>query len=530
MVKHSAHSPSCRALFARIGMAAGSAVMYEAMTRLGYTAESDYTGPIKLGHNPRGTSVVVLGAGLAGMTAALELRNAGYKVQVLEFQDRAGGRNWSIRGGDTIRELGGFTQHCQFDKGLYLNPGPWRIPYHHHAIFDYCRRLNVALEPFQMLNYNALVHNSQAFGGKPRRYREVQSDFTGHVAELLAKCATQSKLDQEVTREDRESLLEALRDWGALDSNYEYRKGIQTSERRGYRVDLGGGLSPTAVPSDPMALGDVLQSRVWSAISPSFEYDYQATLFQPVGGMGMIGEAFGRELGPLIKYNSKVTEIKQDGAGVTVTYVDSKGSGPPQSVTAQWCINAIPCSILSQVPMTIGAPLRKAINSLSYAAGFKAGLQFKRRFWEEDEAIYGGITYTDLPISIIGYPSTQYMSRGKGVLLGAYTFGPYGFEFNSLSPEDRMKKIVEQGAMIHPQYRDEFENGVSVGWYRIPWTHGCYAEWTEENRRKNYKALCAIDGRMVLAGEHAAQGIWQEHAILSALDAVKRVHQRVMAA
>ena len=50
--------------------------------------------------------------------------------------------------------------------------------------------------------------------------------------------------------------------------------------------------------------------------------------------------------------------------------------------------------------MQIGAPLRNAINSLSYSAGFKAGLQFKRRFWwEDDDRIYGGITYTDQPIA-----------------------------------------------------------------------------------------------------------------------------------
>ena len=130
----------------------------------------------------------MLGAGLAGLTAALELSKAGYKVQVLEYQHKAGGRNISIRGGDTVNELGGFTQHCQFDQGFYVNPGPMRIPYHHIALLDYCKRLNVPLEPFSIINYNAMIHNSKAFGGKPRRYREVETDFRGYISELLAKC------------------------------------------------------------------------------------------------------------------------------------------------------------------------------------------------------------------------------------------------------------------------------------------------------------------------------------------------------
>ena len=126
---------------------------------------------------PRERSVLVLGAGLAGLTAALELSSAGYKVQVLEYQHKAGGRNISIRGGDTVNELGGFTQHCQFDPGFYVNPGPMRIPYHHIALLDYCKRLNVPLEPFSIINYNAMIHNSKAFGGKPKRYREVETRF-----------------------------------------------------------------------------------------------------------------------------------------------------------------------------------------------------------------------------------------------------------------------------------------------------------------------------------------------------------------
>ena len=137
--------------------------MYHAMTALGFAAESGYKGPIKLDGDPKGASVLILGAGLAGMTAALELRKAGYKVQVLEFNSRPGGRNWTLRGGDTFTELGGATQTCEFEQGLYINPGPWRIPYHHRAVLDYCKRLNVALEPFIQLNHNACcIHRERS--------------------------------------------------------------------------------------------------------------------------------------------------------------------------------------------------------------------------------------------------------------------------------------------------------------------------------------------------------------------------------
>src|SRR6202012_2920886 len=150
-----ATSWSRRQLLGMIGATAGVSAMYQAMSSLGFAAESPYKGPVNLQGGPRGASVVVLGAGIAGMTAAYELRNAGYRVQVLEYNGRAGGRNWTLRGGDEYVELGGYTQRCEFDKDLYINPGPWRIPYHHHGILSYCKRLSVPLESFVQVNYNA---------------------------------------------------------------------------------------------------------------------------------------------------------------------------------------------------------------------------------------------------------------------------------------------------------------------------------------------------------------------------------------
>jgi monoamine oxidase len=518
-----------RELLSLIGAAAGGTTMYQAMNALGFAAESPYAGPIRLDGDPKGASVLVLGAGIAGLVAAIELRRAGYRVQVLESEARAGGRSRTIRGGDTIIEIDGATQRCEFDRDLYFNAGPWRIPYHHKAILDYCKRYGVALEPFIQVNHNAYVHAQGAFGGKPQRFRHVQADFNGYVAELLAKAANRNRLDDAVTAEDKGRLIEALQRWGALDQNYAYAKGEITSARRGYDKDPGGGLSAEPLYSQPIGLSDILKVGLWTTFGSRGEYDAQMTLFQPVGGMDMISRALARDLDGMIRFGSKVTAIRQDANGVTAAFEDVRQLGRNQTARADWCLCTIPLPILSRIPLNVGRPMQAAIASVRYTASVKVGLQFRRRFWEEDEAIYGGITYTDLPIRQISYPSAGLHGSGKGVLLGAYA-GGFINEFIALSPADRVRRALEYGAIIHPQYLREFETGVSVAWSRMPSAQGAFGTWSEQALVEHYDNICAIDGRVLLAGDFAsALPAWQEGAILSALDAITRLHRRVVA-
>ena len=103
------------------------------------------------------------------------------------------------------------------------------------------------------------------------------------------------------------------------------------------------------------------------------------------------------------------------------------------------------------------------------------------------------------------------------MLLGAYVYrtGAKVYNFEALSAKDMIKAALEQGAKIHPQYPQEFQNGVAVAWHRVPWTLGCSALWTDENRAKNYETICQVDNRIVLAGEHCSRLMaWQEGSVL----------------
>jgi len=304
----------------------------------------------------------------------------------------------------------------------------------------------------------------------------------------------------------------------------------QGSGRAGYSEPPGGGVQ-AGTRSQPLDLHKILDADFWQFQSNFGESWHQAaTMMQPVGGMGRIGEAFAREVGDLITYNAKVTSIAQGEKSVTVTYEDTAHPGTKHEASADWCVCTMPLSILSQIEIQVGAPMLAAIAAVPYASSVKIGLQFKRRFWEEDEQIFGGISYTDLPIRQISYPSTDFNATGKGVLLGCYTWnGANSYEFTAMSPQQRIERALEYGLQIHPQYRREFETGISVAWHRSPFTLGCAGDWTDEARKQHYDNLCQIDGRIVLAGEHASYiPAWQEGAILSSLDAIGRLHKRVL--
>jgi monoamine oxidase len=520
-----------RQLLTAIGMVGGSAALYQAMTTMGHAAETQFSGPPKLSGTRTGASVLVLGAGLAGLLAAYELNKAGYKVRILEYQARAGGRNWSLYGGDTYTELGGTTQKVGFAAGHYLNPGPWRIPYHHRTLLHYCKQFGVQLEPFIQFNHNCFVHSADAFGGKPVRYREAAADFEGNVAELLGKAIDQKALDSELSKEDREKLTEALRGWGMLDKDMRYKANLLSSEHRGYDRPPGGGVNGAPVVSQLFSFYDVLHSQVWKNMAFFMNHEMQTTMFQPVGGMGMIGKAFARQVQPLITYNAKVSRINQDKAGVTVTYADS-GTGAVTEAKADFCVCTIPLGVLNQIPNNLSPKKRAAVAAVPYSNSVKIGLQMARRFWEEEDYIYGGHSFTSQDIALVSYPNYHLFEDGPGVLLGAFASGAGAYRLAGMTPEQRIEAALTQGSVFHPgTYRKEYQTGASVAWSRVPWTMGCCARWNEETRKEHYQTLVAVDDRVVLAGEHASYvGCWMEGALLSSIDAITRLHKRALEA
>jgi monoamine oxidase len=516
--------------------------VYQAMTAIG-VLHRPRNEPLNLTGSGKGKKVLILGAGLAGMSAAWELGKLGYDCQILEARGRPGGRCHTIRRGTVETETDGATQTCNFDEGLYYNPGPMRVPADHLTTLNYCKEFDLPLEAFLNVNENAYYHSAdpkyQDLAGGKLRHREAKADMYGYTDELMAKATSEGALDKDLSKDDRDALMQFFFSDGWLQGRGFGPPGADTARavlpkygpnmRRGFSVYPSAGTNAGQL-SKPVDRHELFQSKTFFGFGYEQYLDFQMTMLQLVGGTDRLAYAFAQRLGKSITYNAPIQEIRNDGQGVRAVYQGAGGSAV--ETKADFCICTIPFSVLKSIPNDFSAAARSAIDKIGgqYAVTGKIGLQFKRRFWEEDDRIFGGVTLTDQAMTQIVYPSTGFQSR-KGVLIGYYNYDAQADEFAKLSPPDRVKRALAEGRKIHPQYDAEFENGISVAWHKTPYSLGGWANWSEDQRKVEYALMLEPQGSTYFAGEHMSYlGSWMAGALESSHEVIKSLHARASAA
>lgn len=521
---------SRRRFLNQVGAVGGSAAVYQMALALGLTPGRAHGSP-SLVEPLKGArrSVVLLGGGLSSLMSAYELERAGYQCTILEASHRIGGRNLTLRSGDIVDEMG-HQQRCGFDDdpNLYFNAGPARIPVHHHYLVHYCRTLGVELETFTNVNYNAWIHDTRAFDGKPVRFRHFLADARGFIAELSAKAVNVADLDTPLSPEDVARVIDFLRAYGDLKPNALY----QGSDRGGYQQP--GVLAPTAGMLEHGTLNprldfrEILKTDFWRyRMYFGDGEDQAAPMLQAKGGMDNIPRAFVRHIRSPMLTHARVKSIRIREDGVTVVY---EHEGAHKEIRADYAFNCIPKHLLVGIDNNFPAEYLTALKSIGRGKLFKIGIQMKERFWEQ-ERIYGGISWTNQNIEQLWYPPHNVHGQ-KGVMLGAYTFDGANAEFFArMNPAERFETALAQGERIHPDYRKYAETAVSVPWQRMNHHMGCTAAWTEETRRRYFTYLqTPLAGRHFMMGDQISYHPgWQEGAFSSAHHALTELQKRVRA-
>jgi monoamine oxidase len=547
-----------RRFLEHVGMAGGSAALYETMTALGLIHLPEaWAGPPEIPQGG-GKSVVILGAGIAGLTAAYELTRANYKCKIIELTERAGGRNHTARRGTVVKEINEngveTEQVCNFDEGLYLNLGPGRLPYHHRRALHYCNELGVALEVYVMETMANLFQSDKAFGGKAQIRRRIANDMQGYIAEMLAKAVNQNALNAELDAADRDNLLCLLKNFGDLGQNDLCAKCGQNrcnkcnsscdaciscskqcvtcfrysgSTRDGCEITVQQPCEPGAT----LQLKELLSSEFWRfRFYQAFEYEWQPTLFQPVGGMDKIVDGFVGKIGSLIQYNTKVLDIQISNDGVKVV---TEYGGARSTIAADYCISNIPLPLLAKISNNFDPGFDDAVKQCKYDPTCKLGWQSNQRFWENDKnQIYGGISYTDDSITQMWYPSYDYFTR-NGTLTGVYNYDQNAIDFGNMGLTDRIRDARRGAVKFHSEFADErmvpSDKAISIAWQNIPNEGGGWANWDPNStiHAKAYSRLLAPDRRFYVTGDQVSQlPGWQEGAMMSAQHVVEQIGGR----
>lgn len=551
-----------RDFITRVGQAGGYSAAFLTMGGLGLMEASALPAPPPAAPGSgKGTKVVVLGGGIAGLVSAYELRALGYSVTLLEARERPGGRNWTIRPNDKITFVDGSSQTCTWDEGHYQNFGPARLPSIHPTILSYCKKLGVKLQVEVNMSDSAHLQNDIANDGKPVVMRQAVNDTRGHVSELLAKSIHQGALDQDLSSTDRDRMLSFLRIYGPLDEAGKY----SGSDRAGYNQLAGAG-DEAGVLAAPIDMHTLLDESFWQGILFDQQFDMQATMFQPVGGMDRIPFAFAKSLGEIIQYKAPVTEIRKTSKGVRIGYTHQ---GTPKTLEADYCICALPLTILRKIPNDLTAPYTKVLNECTYGNAYKVAWE-SRRFWEQDYNIYGGLEFVNTGCSPIWFPSAGMFSE-RGIVVSGYT-DETSSPFGKLSIPEKFAESRKSIERLHPGHGKELEKPMYVGWGRVAYNEGSWirtygpsqnrtpeqsqgpmapaagttppgvaltqqtgqatnpaAARTQTNR--GYETLLQPDGPIIFAGDHVSHIVaWQEGAALSALRAVSQLTERTKAA
>jgi len=510
-----------RSLLTRVVSAGGFAAGYAALQGLGLASAAYAQEAPDLPRDfGRGRSVVVLGAGIAGLVAAYELERAGFAVTVVEARERVGGRNWTIRGGDRVESLDRPTQTAGFSPGLYFNAGPARLPSHHQGVLSYARTLGVPLEVEVNSSRSSLLQSDKAFGGKPIQQRQAINDLRGGLSELLSKATRNGGLDQELTADDKERLLAFLKTYGDLDAGGAYKG----SERSGY-VTPPGAADQRGVARPSLPLRDLLADDVVPYALFEDNILMQATMLEPTGGMDAIPKALAKALkGPLL-LGAEVTALRQSPTVAEVAIRDRK-TGAARKLSADYLVVTVPLPILAKIQNDLPAEVKTAIAGAKYDNASKVAFDAPR-FWETEQ-IYGGLSFVGGETTLVWYPSAGF-HQPRGLLVGAYTVQGPARTFQARSFEEQVALSRAAVEKLHPGHGKDLAAPLVIDWNRQAFNLGPWIHWEGDgNDPAAYRLLNQPQGRIFLSGAHLSQlPSWQEGGVAAARRTVALIADRL---
>jgi monoamine oxidase len=459
--------------------------------------------------------VVIVGAGLAGLVSAYELEKRGHRVTILEAD---------------ARHVGGRVRTLRFGNGRYGEAGAMRIPTRHQLTRHYVGEFALPLRKFVLSNPQAYYfmrgerHRIADVAEVAKLYKLTDAErsktpddlWADSVGKAIATLDDGDRKDlvadslstPRVRAFDQKTLQQLCEDAGLSDEAIEF-------------MAVAGG-SETILPT---AATETLREEMLEVWSQGFD--------EIVGGTDTLASAFAARLRSKPKLGCEVVRLTQSADGTRAGAI-YRQAGNPRKVEGDYLLCTLPCPVLSRMrvePEFTGRKWR-AVRELAYDSSTKVLAVTSRRFWEADDGIFGGGTFTDLPIATAYYPSDNAeardprVTRGPGVLLASYSWGQPARRLASLSHRLRTAKVIEHLSRVHPQLATPgmVRQTASWSWDNHPFSSGAFAWFNAGQHSALYRDLITPEGRIHFAGEHASlTHTWMQGALESGLRATREM-------
>lgn len=428
-------------------------------------------------------SVIVLGAGLAGLAAAYELSEGGHQVTVLEARSRPGGRVHTVRD--------------EFADGMHAEAGAFAfVPTTPDYVMGYVNRFGLSVTPAvpsdetgglvplyhfrdQRIKDTAdirwpleLADEEQRMGLPAIRTRYLRAA----VEEVVKAASGSASLDDLLQKYDRVSFAEFLCDAGA-------------SQMAGELITVTN-WDPVGERIDERSALDVLVQTACYGV-------FRGQRYTIAGGNDRLPLAFAARLGERIRYGAGAVRIEHDSRGVRVIFVQG---GREVAADADCLVCSLPFSVLRGIEISPGLSALKqmAIEELPHSSVTSVALQCHRRFWS-DEGLSGS-AFTDLPISLF-WDATDGQGTRRGILQGVIT-GAHSRQVQTLGQAQRVAAALESAEKVFPHIRDYCEGVDCRCWNEDPWSRGSNAWFRPGQMLTLLPGLACAQGRIHFAGEH----------------------------
>ena len=418
-------------------------------------------------------TVTVIGAGLAGLSAAYDLHQAGCKVIVLEARDRVGGRVHTLR---------------YFSNGLVAEGGGEFIDASHTRMLAFAKQFDLKLGTVG--SWQREEKDWASFDGKAGPMSDADiwgtnlHDEVDRVWQALADLAqyvpdpNQPQAAPEAERLDRQSTADWIR---ALDVHPLAKKDFIQHIRSEYTCE-----------PERHSLLDLARNAAMYYTSLERKMSYRL-----LGGNDQIAHKLAEAL-PDVHLNAPVTSIRVGPDEVTVTF---KQAETYLTVHSAFAILAIPLTTARLIEFNPALPAahQRMVSEVSYGAVSKVLIEYRKRFWEKRG--WNGRLVTDSPI-VLTWHATGHIEDQHGILT-AYTGGDPGARLAALSDEERVGVAVAEIEKLFPGSSDLIETTGTVAWPNEPYTRASYAAFAPGQVMAHWKTLFEPAGRLFFAGEHA---------------------------